>query len=299
MSCRAFLSCLAGLGLLLLVSATLVCGQEGKQVKPVNLTCNTAADESDPAVASDGRTLYYSVKVKDRWQFMASRRASAAAPWKPGEPLDDPINSPVDDRGITLTPEGRYPQYLYYATKKDNLKDANWDLYVAVKQGPGKVFSSATPVNAVDTADDERCPWLTGDGRHLYFSRKTKDGWRVFVASRRDATSAQGFGEPVLVKDLPPDFHHVTLTPDGKTMYLQGPLEKDRVGLFVSRSLGTGWSKPRPLTALNSAEAPTGDRAPCLSRDGRLLYFASDRPGGKGGLDLWVVPTAQLAEALK
>ena len=36
------------------------------------------------------------------------------------------------------------------------------------------------------------------------------------------------------------------------------------------------------------------DRSPSLSRDGTMLYFASDRPGGKGALDLYVVRTAEL-----
>jgi Tol biopolymer transport system component len=291
---------LLGTGLLVFLFAPSVpAGQDARKVTPTNLACNTDADEDDPAVSSDGKTLYYSVKVKGRWQFMASRRNLTTQPWKAGEPLDDPINSTVDDRGITLTPEGRYPQYAYFATKKDDLKGANFDLYVAVKQGPGKVFSSATPVNAADTPDDEMHPWLTGDGKQLYFSRKTREGWRVFVTGRRDPASAQGFGDPVLVKDLPPDFHHVTLTPDGKIMYLQGPLEKDRVGLFLSKNMGTGWSKPQELTVLNSAEAPRGDRSPCLSRDGKLLYFVSDRPGGKGGQDIWVVPTQQILDAMK
>ena len=94
--------------------------------------------------------------------------------------------------------------------------------------------------------------------------------------------------------EMPENFHHVTLTPDGKTMYLQGALEKGRVGLFVARREKKGWSKPEPLDELNDPEAKTGDRSPCLTRDGKMLYFASDRSGGKGGLDLWVIQTALL-----
>jgi hypothetical protein len=127
----------------------------------------------------------------------------------------------------------------------------------------------------------------------LFFSRKTKEGWRVMVATRKDVGGAAGFDEPVLIKELPADFHHATLSPDGKTMFLQGPIEK-RTGLFRSTFDGKTWSKPEELSELNHAEAPTGDRSPSLSRDGSMLYFASDRPEGKGGLDLWVVPTAQL-----
>jgi hypothetical protein len=48
------------------------------------------------------------------------------------------------------------------------------------------------------------------------------------------------------------------------------------------------------FAAAGTFDRPSGDRSPCLSRDGAMLYFASDRPGGKGGLDLWVIPTAPL-----
>ena len=51
---------------------------------------------------------------------------------------------------------------------------------------------------------------------------------------------------------------------------------------------------PEPLANLNHPQAPRGDMSPCLSADGKRLYFASDRPGGQGGLDIWYVLTAQL-----
>ena len=79
-------------------------------------------------------------------------------------------------------------------------------------------------------------------------------------------------------------------------MYLQGPLEKGRWGLFVSTKTNDGWGKPEPLDTLNHPEGPTGDRSPNLSRDGSQLYFASDRPGGQGGLDLYVIATKELVK---
>src|SRR5262249_20196578 len=151
----------------------------------------------------------------------------------------------------------------------------------AVRHDAGKAWSAPTPVMNVNTEADELHPWVTGDGKSLYFSRRTKEGWRVFVTTRDGTMGPGGWGEPAAV-ELPVNFHHATLTPDGKTMYLQGPLEKGRWGLFVSKREGKGWGKPEALEALNHAEGKTGDRSPNLSRDGRLLYFASDRPGGKG-----------------
>jgi len=262
-------------------------------LKPVSLAVNTEADEDEPFLASKGLTLYYAANAKGKWDIMFSHRSSPQKAWPAGDVLQDYIATEADDRGAWVTAEDRYPQYMYFASKQDKAND-NFDLYVAVKQGPTKAFTEPRAVVGVNTPADEMHPWLSADGLQLYFSRKTKDGWRVFVASRRGATGPQGFGAPALVKEVPPGFHHATLSPDGRTMYLQGPLEKERWGLFVMKKTGGVWDKPVPLEQLNHPDGKTGDRSPCLSRDGSMLYFASDRPGGKGGLDLYVVRTAEL-----
>jgi hypothetical protein len=264
---------------------------EARPVKPINLTVNTPTDEDDPFVGSNDLILYYSANIKGKWEIMFSRRAKKTAIWGKGEVLQDYIRTEVDDRSAVATTEDRFPQFLYYATKFDK-EGKSFDLYVAVKQGKDKAFTEPRPVVVADTEDgDEMYPWLSADGKELYFSRKTKEGWRVFVARRANAVGALGFEEPKMLEELAPDFHHVCVTPDGKTMYLEGPVSKGRSGLYKAMRTAKGWNKPEPLTMLNDPEAPTGDRSPALSSDGKRLYFASDRPGGKGGLDLWVVET--------
>jgi len=55
--------------------------------------------------------------------------------------------------------------------------------------------------------------------------------------------------------------------------------------LFESRKTGNIWSQPKNLgPAINT---PSWDAQPSLSADGRELYFVSDRPGGRGGYDIW------------
>jgi hypothetical protein len=265
---------------------------EPERLKPVNLGCNTADDEDDPHLADGGVTLYYSARRKGKVGLMVARRKAPRGPWPKGEPLEDYVATPGDDRSVFAT-EGRYPQYLYFATTKEK-KGTNFDIYVAVKQGRGRAWSAPTPINPITTPADELHPWLTADGKQLFFSRRTKEGWRVFVARRPSGGKAQGFAEAELVKELPAGFHHATLTPDGKLMYLQGPLGKGRWGLFVSTRAAKGWGRPVPLEALNHPEGNVGDCSPNLSRTGVILYFASDRPGGKGGLDLYAIQTAQL-----
>jgi Tol biopolymer transport system component len=45
------------------------------------------------------------------------------------------------------------------------------------------------------------------------------------------------------------------------------------------------WGPPINLGLINT---PSNERSPALSRDGHFLFFATDRPGGFGGLDIWV-----------
>ena len=55
--------------------------------------------------------------------------------------------------------------------------------------------------------------------------------------------------------------------------------------LYESRKTGSIWSIPKNLgPAING---PSWDAQPSLSADGRELYFVSDRPGGRGGYDIW------------
>jgi len=272
------------------------------QIKPVNLACNTAADEDDPFISSNGLTLYYASNAKKTWEIMLSKHLPSGK-WGAGKDVEGYVNAlpdakkPADARGVFLTQDGTYPQFLYFATNRNenDQKGDNFDIYVTYRDSAKDEFAPPEMVT-VDTAADELDPCLTKDGKALtlYFSRKTKDGYRVFTAKCTSAKGGQAFAAPVLVDELPPNFHHATLTPDGATMYMQGPLDKDRLGLFVSTKTGKTWSKPQPLEQLNDPSGPTGDRSPCLSRDGATLYFASDREGGKGGLDLYSVNVVEL-----
>jgi hypothetical protein len=275
------------------ISAAAGQSADKKPVKAINLDkLNTDKDEDDPHLGSSGLTLYYSSNANKKFDILVSQRANQNLAWPAGKVLGDYIQSEVDDRPGFVTVETRFPQYFYFATQKDK-KTRNFDIYVAVRQDRTAVFTSPTPLNTISSAADELHPWLSAGGKELYFSRQTKDGWRVMLAMRKETTGAAGFGEPKML-DLPVDYHHVTLTPDGRTMYLQGPLKKGRWGLFRSTRTAKGWSEPEPLDVLNNDEGKTGDRSPCLTRDGIWLYFSSDRPGGKGGLDLWMARVSDL-----
>jgi len=281
----------------LVVLAALVAGQaaarEDEKLKPMPLPMNTEDDDDEPHVA-EGGLLFLFTRVKGGKEvLLAARRKVASGAW-PKKAIDegdfDYVAKKGDVRGVFAT-AGTHPRYLYFAAK-DKL-GKNYDLFVAVQQDTRKAWTAPTFLIKGNTDEDEAHPSLSADGKSLYFSRRTKEGWQQMVMTRAAAKGPQGWREPEEV-GLPVGFHHAAVTPDGKTMYLQGPLDKERWGLFFAQRKGKGWDKPVPLDKLNDAEGKVGDKSPSLSRDGKVLYFSSDRPGGKGGLDLYAITREKL-----
>lgn len=76
-----------------------------------------------------------------------------------------------------------------------------------------------------------------------------------------------------------------TIASDGTRMVYSTGKGGGNGDLFLRRWDGTRWGEPRPMRALNSA---FNESAPALSADAKFLFFASDRPGGLGGDDIWV-----------
>ena len=68
----------------------------------------------------------------------------------------------------------------------------------------------------------------------------------------------------------------------GNLKDLSGP--RNKLGIFSARIAGEDWAKIHEFR-LNSEWYNITD--PCLSPDGKRLYFASDKPGGYGGSDLY------------
>lgn len=85
-------------------------------------------------------------------------------------------------------------------------------------------------------------------------------------------------GEPIIGRDP-------VISADGDTLLLTRTSDTGDADLFIAGRVGDAWTEPRSLTSLNTID---NELAPSLSADGRRLYFATDRPGGSGGLDIWV-----------
>jgi hypothetical protein len=260
----------------------------GDKTRITNLDkLNTSADEEDPCPTPDGLGLLYATRRDKSYDIFASRRTTALAAFPAGRAF---IFDKVADERCPFVFKDRY----YFSTndvpdpKFAKLK--NYDILFQVG------FQRPLPVlGEINSKADEMYPMITPSGKELYFSRKTEDGWKLFVA-KGPVPGPIGNAKEV---GFPANFHKAAIGGKGElVMYLQGPLDEDgkKVGIFRSKrdKVGGEWYKPEPVKALNHAESKRGDMQPAITADGTRLYFVSDRPGGKGGLDIWTVATAQL-----
>lgn len=111
----------------------------------------------------------------------------------------------------------------------------------------------------------------------------------------------QGFLEGNEVRSIqlleigqPEEWHQAAtaISPDSTNIYMTRWRERDGkklASIWVSHKEGGKWKDPEPLLSLN--EEGYNNQQPAFMKSGKDYYllFASDRPGGRGGYDLYAV----------
>ncbi len=154
-------------------------------------------------------------------------------------------------------------------------------------------------VAGVSSKHDEMYPFLTLDGREMYYLRQVPDKqkttvyhsefqlshWQLFCSRRiNDTTFSKG--EP-----LPAPFNGggdeagVSITANGSELYYS-ITHNGNSDIYMVRRVDGQWQQPEALgPQVNSSDA--WDAQPSVSPDGSQLFFASNRRGGQGGIDIW------------
>ena len=110
----------------------------------------------------------------------------------------------------------------------------------------------------------------------------------------------------LLLKDINSKYHDgsVSISQDGSTMYFtsdsfrENSFEKDKASklklgrnnIFRAKFVNGKWDEITSLP-FNSKDYSTGN--PSISKDGKTLYFSSNRPGSIGGVDIWKVAISE------
>jgi len=130
---------------------------------------------------------------------------------------------------------------------------------------------------------NDACPSLTNDGLELFYSTERVDGGGgedVWVTSR-SATTADFTGGHVAVGTAGQE-SCPSVTGDGLTLVYQSGSS-----LFITTRRDRAAELGPAAPVFSTQPAGTVDQRPKISKDGRVLVFASTRGGG-GNYDLWM-----------
>lgn len=163
------------------------------------------------------------------------------------------LNSEKADFGAVLSGDG----ILYFASARNGAKRTyGWneepylDLYQSVRNTDG-TYAQPTPVSGVNSRWHDGPAAISSDGNTMYFSSES------FLEKQYEKEKVGGDRQ-----------------------------KRSQVYLFRATRNGSSWEKVTPLP-FNGKDFSTGNAS--LSRDGKTLYFASNRPGSVGGTDIWKV----------
>lgn len=157
-------------------------------------------------------------------------------------------------------------------------------------------------VEGVSSRYDEAFPFFMPDGRECYYLRRlpVRRGRSVYVRELEESRwtlcrSLMGDTAYNEGKPLPDPFNSgkaegsMSLTADGNELYYsvitpEGGYANSDLYRVVKRD--GRWGQPEKLGPFINGPR-TWESQPSVSADGRTLYFASNRKGGQGGIDLW------------
>ena len=199
--------------------------------------------------------------------------------------------------GIYLESLKHIQKYLTYKRISSNYRKKALSLKKSCEFSINAMKSPVTfnPVNLginVNSNADEYLPALSADGSTLIFTRSenVKGGRNEdFYISYNDTDEwqfANNLGEPI---NTLKNEGAQCITADGKTLYFTACSRNDSYGrcdIYQSDFVNEKWTNPVNLGPNVNTES--WESQPAISSDGRQLFFVSNRPGGRGGKDIWV-----------
>ena len=271
--------------------------------KPENLGpgINTTEEEYFPAITTDEQTFLFTRRIQDaqlgyQEDFFFSLKQEGK--WAEAMNLMGPINSRLNEGAPALSADG---QILIF-TACELYRDGNYgpnrqglgscDLFFAKKKGPtwSQPINMGNPINSNNW---ETQPSFSSDGKTVYFVRGdvTREGIKnqdIYMSR----LSENGYWEqPVKLSNkinTSGREESVFIHPDNQTLYFSsdGHIGMGGLDIYVSRRDEKGeWGDPVNLGyPINTF----GDENSLLvGAKGDMAYFASNRDGGFGGLDIY------------
>jgi len=221
-----------------------------------------------------------------------------------GEPMNlvSPVNSAHAEYAPSLSVDGLS---LYFESNRPG-GEGGHDIWVTTRETKDDEWG--TPVNLgapVNSSDHEAGPNISADGLSIYFlsTRPGGSGVQDLWMTTRETVDSP-WNEPVnLGPTVNSPFAEIrpAISADGLSLYFSDHIDArpggyGRADLWVTmrETVDALWSEPVNLGPIvNSSRF---DARPCISSDGLMLLFDSNRDGSYGRLDLYITKRASSSD---
>ena len=284
---------------------------------PVNFTpknmgpnVNTHRPEYFPSITADDKTFLFTRDVEDPGAIYGGHQedifvttSPSPSEWTYGKDISRNINTIYNEGAPTFSADGKY--VILVGCETGNKGDYDYgenrqglgscDLFVSEKIGSEwtKPVNMGAPINS---GHFESQPSFSSDGKTLYFIRgilqkgsmrdtKMQDIYKSEILPNGTWSVPQKLGNHINTDGRE---ESVQIHPDGQTLYFSSDGHTGMGGLdiFMCRMQDDGeWGKPINLGyPINTHK---DENSLLVSSKGDIGFFASDREGGYGSLDLY------------
>ena len=275
------------------------------KLKNMGSNVNSKYNEYLPSVTADEQTLVITrrlprdtasteISSSDQEDFYISHKLNDST-WSKALPLGPPINTPGNEGAQCISPDGKA---IYFTACERPDGYGSCDLYYSEKIGnTWGVPKNMGPVVNSDKWDSQ--PSISSDGKTLYFTsargggKGNMDIWKTVKDDKGVWGKPTNLGDSINTPggEMSPFIH-----PDDQTLYFSsnGHLGMGGFDIFYSRKDSAGnWRKPVNIGYPINTFAD--ESYLIVNSNGDLAYFASDRPGGVGNMDIYTFPLYEKA----
>lgn len=228
------------------------------------------------------------------WLFVSAATLHAQNTPVPGrENLGEAVNTAYNEVYPVISADGTR-LYVARLDYPENVGETTADIWYSELQSDGtwsRARNIGAPLNT--PLPDYVCYALPDNTTLLLSNQYLPDGSKPKGASMTHRVG-QGWAPPVNLRFRKfvntSEYQEFTMSPDGDVliMSLSAPQCFGKRDLYVSRlQADSGWSEPENLGA--GINTDSTEITPFLAADGRTLYFSSNRAGGYGKNDIYMV----------
>jgi outer membrane protein OmpA-like peptidoglycan-associated protein len=246
---------------------------------------NSSALEYFPSLTIDGKKMVFTRRIGGDEDFYESNFINGK--WSKAKPLSGKVNTNLNEGAQTISQDGNW---IIFTGCNYPEGQGSCDLYISYKTKNG--WSEAENLGPMINTDFwESSPSLSPDKRDLYFASAISGGFGgrdIWVTHRLPTgkwSRPENLGAAVNTSgDESCPFMHA----DNQTLYFNsnGQPGYGSTDLFFTKKINdSSWLEAENLGyPINTID---DEGSLIVAADAKTAYYASDKPDGKGGLDLY------------